>query len=215
MVELRHLGQIRMILVTGLIYFNLYQINERKRKIVNSEIRITKYEVQKLKFPFHLIFFFSFFSFSALNSFERQFDAIIAATTAEKFNGVLFPTEDILYVSAAPKRSVCIDEDCKNGILGLNQFQRQAVESSIDMIREAESSSASTHSCQTPKMLIIHGPPGTGKSSTIAALIKHLLLCTELTRGGPILVAAPSNQAVDALFMKIKEVSRFLSLKYI
>jgi len=51
------------------------------------------------------------------------------------------------------------------------------------------------------QMGIIHGPPGTGKTTTLAALTKTILQ-TE----NKILVCAPSNNAVDLLAQKISEL---------
>lgn len=50
------------------------------------------------------------------------------------------------------------------------------------------------------QMGIIHGPPGTGKTTTLAALTK-----TILQNESKILVCAPSNNAVDLLAKKISE----------
>ena len=47
---------------------------------------------------------------------------------------------------------------------------------------------------QTNRIGIIHGPPGTGKTTTLVALIKELV-----TYEKRVLVAAPSNNAVDLL----------------
>lgn len=47
---------------------------------------------------------------------------------------------------------------------------------------------------------IVHqGPPGTGKTVTSATIVHHLVKQT----GGPVLVCAPSNIAVDQLTEKI------------
>ena len=46
---------------------------------------------------------------------------------------------------------------------------------------------------------MIQGPPGTGKTVTSATIVYHLVKQT----GGPVLVCAPSNIAVDQLTEKI------------
>jgi superfamily I DNA and/or RNA helicase len=51
------------------------------------------------------------------------------------------------------------------------------------------------------QMGIIHGPPGTGKTTTLTALAKTLL-----QKEKKILVCAPSNNAVDLLAQKISEL---------
>ena len=48
---------------------------------------------------------------------------------------------------------------------------------------------------------IIHGPPGTGKTTTLTALVKALSKTEKR-----ILVCAPSNNAVDLLAERISEL---------
>jgi len=49
--------------------------------------------------------------------------------------------------------------------------------------------------------MVIHGPPGTGKTTTLVNVIKQIPLNTL-----PVLVCAPSNAAVDHLVMKLTEL---------
>lgn len=51
------------------------------------------------------------------------------------------------------------------------------------------------------ELAIVHGPPGTGKTTTLVQAIKSLLK----NESGQILVAAPSNAAVDLLSEKLAE----------
>lgn len=66
----------------------------------------------------------------------------------------------------------------------LNSSQRQAIRGSLS----------------ARLMSIIHGPPGTGKTTTLVGLVNSLL-----TSEKRILVTAPSNNAVDLLTRKISE----------
>ena len=50
-------------------------------------------------------------------------------------------------------------------------------------------------------LAIVHGPPGTGKTTTLIAAIQALIR----RDGGPILVVAPSNTAVDLLSDKLSD----------
>ncbi len=50
-------------------------------------------------------------------------------------------------------------------------------------------------------LAIVHGPPGTGKTTTLVAAIRALIR----RDGGPILVVAPSNTAVDLLSEKLSD----------
>ena len=56
------------------------------------------------------------------------------------------------------------------------------------------------HALQRP-LSLIQGPPGTGKTVTSASIVYHLAKLN----GGPILVCAPSNTAVDQLTAKIHQ----------
>uniref|UniRef100_A0A146LZK9 Helicase sen1 n=4 Tax=Lygus hesperus TaxID=30085 RepID=A0A146LZK9_LYGHE len=61
---------------------------------------------------------------------------------------------------------------------------------------------------------LIHGPPGTGKSTTITSIILHLLpILRKAHRKGPppkILLCAPSNTAIDELCLKLLDIRRKL-----
>jgi superfamily I DNA and/or RNA helicase len=85
----------------------------------------------------------------------------------------LLPTEPIETVLAAPD-----DPVAPGALLGLNPTQHQAVQAIL----------------HNPDVAIVHGPPGTGKTTTLVAAIKELVK-TEQT----VLVTAPSNTAADLL----------------
>lgn len=67
---------------------------------------------------------------------------------------------------------------------GLNKSQQEAVQAI----------------CGTEELLIVHGPPGTGKTTTLAEAIFQLV-----KRGDKILVSAPSNTAVDHISKALLE----------
>jgi superfamily I DNA and/or RNA helicase len=68
--------------------------------------------------------------------------------------------------------------------MSLNTSQRQAIEICV----------------KAPLTAIIHGPPGTGKTTTLVALAQQLLLSEKR-----ILVCAPSNNAADLLASKLHD----------
>src|SRR5690606_27644327 len=67
--------------------------------------------------------------------------------------------------------------------LQLNEKQKEAVQNIID----------------AEHVSIVHGPPGTGKTTTLVAAIEQLIA----QNAGTILVTAPSNTAVDLLTEKL------------
>ena len=77
------------------------------------------------------------------------------------------------------------DAPAANGFSSLNASQQAAV---------AKILSASD-------LAIVHGPPGTGKTTTLIAAIQALIR----RDGGPVLVVAPSNTAVDLLSEKLSD----------
>ncbi|XP_042209329.1 uncharacterized protein LOC121857375 isoform X2 [Homarus americanus] len=87
------------------------------------------------------------------------------------------------------------DQYLVNG-LHLNDVQKKAV---------VEVSNKCVSNYHIPKMSLIHGPPGTGKTRTIVGLIAQMVqLCCE--NGLPvcrILLCAPSNAAVDELTLRL------------
>ena len=84
-----------------------------------------------------------------------------------------------------------------------NGLQSRAIDSITNMMEESGPTASRS---STPNMLFIHGPPGTGKSQTVARLVEHLILCTEEINKGPILLAAPSNKAVEVIMSMIIKV---------
>ncbi|KAL7980948.1 hypothetical protein Chor_002102 [Crotalus horridus] len=86
-----------------------------------------------------------------------------------------------------------------------NEGQRRAIESAYAMITQHPSS---------PKICLIHGPPGTGKSKVIVGLLHRILdersgkenavqRLNAKIKTNRILVCAPSNAAIDNLMKKI------------
>ncbi|HEV2580687.1 MAG TPA: AAA domain-containing protein, partial [Ktedonobacteraceae bacterium] len=73
--------------------------------------------------------------------------------------------------------------DAAPALPGLNEEQRLAVERAVQM----------------QDYLLIHGPPGTGKTSVIAAIVRQLC-----ARGQRVLLAAFTNQAVDNMLQRLE-----------
>jgi superfamily I DNA and/or RNA helicase len=113
-------------------------------------------------------------------STERQRRAIQDAGRAK--SGRLAELRDVLLARREAVFQPELDEPALDA--GLNESQRAAV-------RFALSSS---------DVALIHGPPGTGKTTTVVELIRR-----EVRRGHRVLVCAPSNTAVDNLLEKLLE----------
>ncbi|XDV38190.1 hypothetical protein PO909_007653 [Leuciscus waleckii] len=86
-----------------------------------------------------------------------------------------------------------------------NRDQARAISCGLAMIKRTQ---------KTPKFLLIHGPPGTGKSKTIGGLLYKLLSSGNnsvasvgnfhsKTRRTRVLLCAPSNAAIDSLMKKV------------
>jgi len=73
----------------------------------------------------------------------------------------------------------------EEGAMGLNPSQQAAVQAIL----------------ANPNVVVVHGPPGTGKTTTLVAAIR--LLCT---KESTVLVTAPSNTAADLLTERLADV---------
>ncbi|KAG1932211.1 probable helicase senataxin [Pimephales promelas] len=97
-----------------------------------------------------------------------------------------------------------------------NRDQARAISCGVAMIERTQSCGLATmeRTPKTPKFLLIHGPPGTGKSKTIGGLLYKLLSSGinsvasvgnlhAKTRRTRVLLCAPSNAAIDSLMKKV------------
>jgi ATP-dependent RNA/DNA helicase IGHMBP2 len=109
---------------------------------------------------------------------QRMAAALAQARTAER--GRLKQLRDVLLGDRTPK----FDEHKPLAILdaGLNTSQQEAVEFAL----------------ATADLAIIHGPPGTGKTTTVIELVRQAV-----ARGAKVLACAPSNLAVDNLLERL------------
>jgi energy-coupling factor transporter ATP-binding protein EcfA2 len=78
---------------------------------------------------------------------------------------------------------------------GLNPSQPHLPKTGLNLSQQA----AVKKILAANELAIVHGPPGTGKTTTLVQAIKALIE----KEGGPILVTAPSNTAVDLLSEKL------------
>lgn len=107
---------------------------------------------------------------------KRQLSALKYVENAER--GRLAKLRDILMANSEPTFA----EPMECHTPGLNESQQRAVEFCM----------------AANDIAIIHGPPGTGKTTTVVELI-----CQATARGESVLACAPSNTAVDNLVERL------------
>ncbi|MCJ8741079.1 hypothetical protein PDJAM_G00066540 [Pangasius djambal] len=130
----------------------------------------------------------------SLVSTLREFRALCLLQKSKMLLPVLNP--DIKYFAPCPDGLPNLD------MPEYNEAQAKAISCGVAMVKKKQ---------DTPKILLIHGPPGTGKSKIIVGMLHRLLSGGESpsvnryakSRRTRILVCAPSNAAIDSLMMKI------------
>lgn len=109
---------------------------------------------------------------------DRQRHALTKAQSAEK--GRLFELRNTLLGERPPEFAAAVDLLPLE--IQLNDSQRSAIQFALS----------------AKDFAIIHGPPGTGKTTTVAELIRQAT-----QRGDKVLATAPSNLAVDNLLERL------------
>ncbi|PKU38510.1 hypothetical protein llap_11188 [Limosa lapponica baueri] len=134
-------------------------------------------------------------------------------TTHRTFKGLLLLSRSPLakpiinpsYNDFCPRDFTSASESTASDVNEYNEGQKRAIETAYAMIKQHPG---------LPKICLIHGPPGTGKSKTIVGLLSRVLRentrnekATQKTNSkikpNRFLVCAPSNAAVDELMKKI------------
>ncbi|NXY75303.1 SETX helicase, partial [Glareola pratincola] len=134
-------------------------------------------------------------------------------TTHRTFKGLLLLSRSPLakpiinpsYSDFCPRDFTTASESAASDMNEYNEGQKRAIETAYAMIKQHPG---------LPKICLIHGPPGTGKSKTIVGLLSRVLAentrnekATQKTNAkikpNRFLVCAPSNAAVDELMKKI------------
>ncbi|KFV51845.1 putative helicase senataxin, partial [Gavia stellata] len=134
-------------------------------------------------------------------------------TTHRTFRGLLLLSRSPLakpiinpsYDDFCPRHLPIASESAASDMNEYNEDQKRAIETAYAMLKQHPG---------LPKICLIHGPPGTGKSKTIVGLLSRVL--RENTRSlkttqkanskikpNRFLVCAPSNAAVDEVMKKI------------
>lgn len=85
-----------------------------------------------------------------------------------------------------------------------NIYQKRAINAGFGIVRLPY---------QTNKILLIHGPPGTGKTHTITRLIQNIFANLGLLR---IMICCPSNNAIDEIGIRlIRELKDIDNIKFV
>ncbi|KAJ1134179.1 hypothetical protein NDU88_000638, partial [Pleurodeles waltl] len=137
-----------------------------------------------------------------LVSTQRQFKALLQLRWSPLAKSIINPNPP----EFLPKTKVNLAE---GGIFSYskdyNESQKKAIETAYTMVK---------HHPGLPRIGLIHGPPGTGKSKTIVGLLNRIL-CENppsdnktpnmniKNKRNRILVCAPSNASIDELMKKI------------
>ncbi|XP_044295857.1 probable helicase senataxin [Varanus komodoensis] len=138
---------------------------------------------------------------SSLASTKRRFRALLLLKRSPLINAILSPS----YSNFCPSS---MNMDCQKSASYMGEYnedQWKAIETAYTMVTQHPS---------LPKICLIHGPPGTGKSKVIVGLVCRILgersgketpmqSWNAKNKQNRVLVCAPSNAAVDELMKKI------------
>ncbi|XP_064027690.1 probable helicase senataxin isoform X2 [Pogoniulus pusillus] len=132
---------------------------------------------------------------------RREFRSLLLLSRSPLAKPIINPS----YNDFCPRDLPVASESATSDMNDYNEGQKRAIETAYAMVKQHPG---------LPKICLIHGPPGTGKSKTIVGLLSRVL--RENTRSertarktnpkikpNRFLVCAPSNAAVDELMKKI------------
>uniref|UniRef100_A0A8C4W2S5 Senataxin n=2 Tax=Gopherus evgoodei TaxID=1825980 RepID=A0A8C4W2S5_9SAUR len=138
---------------------------------------------------------------SSLVTTQRRFRGLLLLSRSPLAKPIINPS----YADFCPRDLNVTSESTTSYMRDYNADQKKAIETAYAMVKEHP---------RLPRICLIHGPPGTGKSKTIVGLLYRILtersgnenqtqnLNAKIKRNR-VLVCAPSNAAVDELMKKI------------
>ncbi|NXS51941.1 SETX helicase, partial [Brachypteracias leptosomus] len=132
---------------------------------------------------------------------HRKFRSLLLLSRSPLAKPIINPS----YNDFCPRDLPMASESAGSSVNEYNADQKRAIETAYAMVKQHPG---------LPKICLIHGPPGTGKSKTIVGLLSRVLrenTRNERTAKKPnskvkpnrFLVCAPSNAAVDEVMKKI------------
>jgi len=119
----------------------------------------------------------------------RQADTLADKGPQGRLVRILTGQESPSFVAGSNQGSPSVDGSPRLKTLATPTYLNPSQQAAVEKILSAND------------LAIVHGPPGTGKTTTLIAAILALLA----RDGGPILVTAPSNTAVDLLSEKLTD----------
>merc|ERR1719361_3143928 len=138
-------------------------------------------------------------SVSRIEPTLRLFKAVEDAHTSPLFQNILRPKEKNFYLGMDTDIMLAVKQTFPQ-YANLNNEQNRVVAAVAEMC---------TTNSALPQMAVVHGPPGTGKSTTIVGLILQIFAKAKNEYKLPrILLTAPSNTAVDELLKKFKSANK-------
>ncbi|NXA49802.1 SETX helicase, partial [Nothocercus julius] len=131
---------------------------------------------------------------------QRMFQGLLLLSRSPLARAIINPNYNDFY-----PRDLPLSSESDVYVKDYNKDQKRAIDTAYAIVKEHPT---------VPKICLIHGPPGTGKSKAIVGLLSRILrenIRNEKTTQKPnskikqnrFLVCAPSNAAVDELMKKI------------
>ncbi|NXX91896.1 SETX helicase, partial [Centropus bengalensis] len=137
----------------------------------------------------------------SLVTVNRMFRGLLLLSRSPLAKPIINPS----YQDFCPRDFLVASQSAASNMNEYNEYQKRAIETAFAMVKQHPG---------LPKICLIHGPPGTGKSKTIVGLLTRVLsentrneqatqkICLKM-KPNRVLVCAPSNAAVDELMKKI------------
>nr|XP_033816187.1 probable helicase senataxin isoform X2 [Geotrypetes seraphini] len=133
---------------------------------------------------------------------RRQFKALLQLLRSPLFKPIISPSPADFF--PRDKINMPTEGSVLSRMRKYNEDQKKAIVTAFAMVKQHP---------KLPRICLIHGPPGTGKSETIVGFLQRILIenhgneiaqnLNTKNKRNRVLVCAPSNAAIDELMKKI------------